>query len=174
MMVFKTRSEAKKFGAKYYHTGRPCKHGHISDRQTSNSTCIDCNRSIALVHYRRNSKSRIALVAEYRDKNPRKAKQWARRSYEKNKEAYCARSMERHTTKLQRMPLWLTEQHRKEIRAVYKERDRLAEATGKVFHVDHIVPLRGETVSGLHVPWNLQILTAFDNLSKSNKFSEVA
>lgn len=71
-----------------------------------------------------------------------------------------------------RIPKWLTEDDRKAINAIYLEAKRLSRATGTEHHVDHIIPLRGKTVSGLHVPANLQILTATENLRKSRKFAD--
>lgn len=66
-------------------------------------------------------------------------------------------------------PPWLTKEHKRQIGLIYKEAYRLTQETGILFHVDHIVPLNGRTVSGLHVPWNLQVMKAEDNHRKSNK-----
>lgn len=66
-------------------------------------------------------------------------------------------------------PLWLTKEHRHQIALIYKEALRLSEEKGVMYHVDHIVPLAGKAVSGLHVPWNLQAIPAVENHRKSNK-----
>lgn len=57
----------------------------------------------------------------------------------------------------------------KEIEAFYAEADRLTKKTGIKYSVDHVIPLNGKLVSGLHVPWNLQIMTLSDNSKKGNR-----
>lgn len=63
------------------------------------------------------------------------------------------------TKKLSAQPKWVNTQ---EIKKIYM-------SCPEGYQVDHIIPLQGKTVSGLHVPWNLQYLTIEDNIKKSNK-----
>ncbi len=73
------------------------------------------------------------------------------------------------TMKLQATPKWLTNEHKHQIQEIYEESARLTKETGIKHAVDHIIPLQGKIVCGLHVPWNLQILTFSENSKKSNK-----
>lgn len=71
--------------------------------------------------------------------------------------------------KKQATPKWLTKDQVESIRDLYRQARKLTEETGIKHHVDHVCPLNGRISSGLHVPWNLQILTEEENLKKSNK-----
>lgn len=75
----------------------------------------------------------------------------------------------RHAEKLKRTPDWLSKEHLAEIEQFYWLARDLYYVTGERYHVDHIIPLQGENVSGLHVPWNLQVLPADLNIAKGNK-----
>ena len=83
------------------------------------------------------------------------------------------KSAKYRASKLQRTPQWLDKEDLELIKDEYLMAKKLEEITGDVYHVDHIVPLQGENVSGLHVPWNLQVIPSKENLSKSNKYEDV-
>jgi 5-methylcytosine-specific restriction endonuclease McrA len=88
----------------------------------------------------------------------------------RGKPLYNARTVKRRAAKLQRTPPWLTKAQHEEMTDIYKQAKELeAIFFNRKFHVDHIIPLQGKDVCGLHVPWNLQILTAEENLQKGNR-----
>jgi hypothetical protein len=82
-----------------------------------------------------------------------------------NKDLKLAYTAKRRAAKLRAIPPWAD---MKKINAIYAEAAAIR-ALGVDCHVDHIVPLQGSNVSGLHVHYNLQLLLAADNLSKGNK-----
>ncbi len=146
-----SRKTAVEQGLKNYFTGKFCKYKHISERIVANSACNECHRL--------RSKA-------YRHANLEKVK-LGNRIYKKNNLAKrCSTEAKRRASKLQRTPMWAD---CTQIKLVYTERHKLSKETGIEYHVDHIVPLLGENVCGLHVHYNLQIITAKENLSKGNK-----
>jgi len=65
-------------------------------------------------------------------------------------------------------PQWLSSEHREQIKLMYKAAKELSQLGDTVYHVDHISPLSHAGSCGLHVPWNLQILSSDDNKKKGN------
>ena len=108
--------------------------------------------------------------AEWRKQNPERRKAIANAWAARNRPARAAALAEYKASLIQATPAWLTQDERKLIREVYKQAAEQTRATGVKHHVDHVYPLRGTTVCGLHVVLNLQILTEKENVSKSNKF----
>jgi len=107
------------------------------------------------IQYNRdNAEARAEYLRQYQKKNPEKVRLWA---------------MNYHAAKLQRTPKCLSEDDHWMIEQAYDIAVKRAKATGVMFHVDHIVPLQGASVSGLHVPWNLQVITELANKQKGNR-----
>ena len=93
-----------------------------------------------------------------------------RKSYYKNWSKRQVNFANRRASKLSATPAWLTGPQIAHIKRTYKLSHLMEDITGTKYHVDHIVPLKGKKVCGLHVPWNLQVIPAEDNLKKSNNF----
>ena len=184
-----TRAEAVASGAKYYFTGQPCKHGHVAARKTKGS-CVECLK----LEWERGNQTRAEYFRSY---NQSEAGQKAKREYyERNRNEVIAKAFSRlpeekraakkrykqanpdlykELVSLRRRrfrlatPRWLTAEHKMEIRLKYRLAIELSRRTGVRHAVDHIIPIQGEEVCGLHVPWNLRVITQEENLKKSNK-----
>lgn len=121
-------------------------------------------------NYYEENKESILNKKHFRDNaNREHVREIGRRSYENTR---INRLIEARMTRLKNnraTPLWLTIEQLDAIRAIHREAILLSEDTKIPRHVDHIFPLNGKTCCGLNVPWNLQIITAFENISKGNK-----
>jgi hypothetical protein len=185
----KTRQEAKATGAKYYFTGEPCKHGHVAPRKTKGA-CVECLK----VEWRQAVEKRADYFFEYnrREYVKERKNEWYEAHKDQVMQAALTRPAEvkrayqkawkdrnlvwvRADTKARRRkhrdatPAWLTRAQKSQIRELYKIAITMTKTTGEQYVVDHIVPLRSDVVCGLHVPWNLRVITQGENLLKSNK-----
>ena len=176
------RAQAKKEGLTRYFTGRPCVNGHIAPRETISGGCCEClnaykrNRYHSKTKLHQNKKSSEWKSANkervrqynklYREKHPEYYSNWKKQ----NKGIVNASTCKRRTAKMYRTPIWLTEDDLWVIKEIYDLATIRTKLFGFGWHVDHIVPLQGKIVSGLHVPNNLQVIPARENESKGNKF----
>ena len=150
----------------------------FSERQ---AWCKDCINSYSKQHYQRRAGHVKALKVAYRAANKEKVSKsnadWRARNLDKQRDYIRAyrqakrgkiNSLEarRHAAKLRATPQWA---NLKQIEVIYTKAKRISQETGVRQSVDHIYPLRGKYVSGLHVPENLRIIPLVDNCKKRNK-----
>jgi len=157
-----SRKAAKQSGLKRYFTGGACKMGHVCERQTSNGSCIACLSNYAQAN--RNTLRKNHL--RWRQKNFAtervRIQQWAKNnSHKKN-----SKEARRRAALINRTPQWLAEEDKWIIEQAYALAALRTKMFGFAWHVDHIIPLQGKKVSGLHVPNNLQVIPGADNARK--------
>jgi hypothetical protein len=185
----KTRKEAQETGNKYYFTGQPCKHGHVAPRKTKGA-CVAClkvewagakeKRAEYFKQYNQSDAGKEAKQSYYaRNKNavkaradartPEEKKRWKQKHKVSNPDYYKTLTSLRKRRHRNATPKWLTAKQKTEIRQLYQIAITMSKTTGERYVVDHIIPLISDEVCGLHVPWNLRVITQEENLRKSNK-----
>ena len=178
----KSRKEATIKKETRYFTGNPCPKGHIALRDTRSGGCVECANEYKKRRYHTLTKAhQNAKSVEWRAKNKEKVaeynKQYRKNNLEyyinwkkENKDLVNAATIKRRTAKLYRMPKWVDKEHIELIKEVYKLAAERTKQFGFPWHVDHIIPLQGELVSGLHVIENLQVIPGTENIKKHNRY----
>ncbi len=120
-----------------------------------------------------NQEKRLQTSKRYYERNKSKCQESSRRyikeNFDKVRAVKTAAQKKRHSGKILRTPHWLAPEHIEAMKLRYKEARWMTNRTGVKHHVDHIVPLNGSNVSGLHVPWNLRVIPARENMRRGNK-----
>lgn len=158
--------------------------------------CKDCKKIKDKESYKKHKEARYASSVEWKKNNNEKVKAYKKKWNAKNKEYFTewrktniehvraerrewkqankakvnATTRKRQASQLQRTPAWLTKHDYKVMESKYAMAAWLSAIVGIDYHVDHVIPLRGKKVSGLHVPDNLSIIRAKDNMEKGNKY----
>lgn len=158
-----TKDEKRKYDLKYrkdnaLHISKTQKKYHENNRKT----ILQKKKEYRLKNLNKISETN----REYRENNKElianKKKEYAKN----NKHIINAISARRRSSKLQATPSW---SEIKKIKEVYKNAQKFSKLLGVKMVVDHVIPLQGENVSGLHVWMNLQLLEASINTAKSNQ-----
>lgn len=181
--MFRTWREAARYSATYYFTGKPCKHGHLSPRFASNKACVACEKARTTLltpdardHLR---EQRRKHEESRRDRKREYARIWYKRNKERIKQQRRAHpnfkrrmrsANEQYRKACRKADIYKTYpdiQHR--IDLIYDEMKRRNEA-GLDVVVDHIIPIKHDLVCGLHLPWNMQLISRRKNSQKGNTF----
>ena len=149
------------------------------------SDCKACDAARCKAYRDANKEKKAASDRAWNEANKEKAAANKKAYWEANKEKAAASTKawkdanphkclattaKYRARKYNALPSWYSQKHHNQIIGIYEERDRITQATGVMHEVDHILPINGDTVSGFHIPGNLQIIPRTENRSKGNKY----
>ena len=178
------RAAAKAAGETMYFTGRPCSKGHVVARATASGSCHECSLAYQKEsrlnnlaarnekqkeNYAANRQKRVDAVKAYRAKYPEKIIEANNKWRLANKHVKAYNQQLRNANQKKATPSWLSKDDLTLMLGFYQVAKEQQELFGIPIAVDHIVPLKGKLVCGLHAPWNLCLRTQSDNSRKSNK-----
>jgi hypothetical protein len=122
--------------------------------------------------YRRKNKEKCtATIRQWRERNREISNAYVRKSKAKNPAVVLASTIKRRLAKINRTPMWLTPDDFWAMEQAYELAALRTKIFGFAWHVDHVIPLQGKLVSGLHTPYNLQVIPGSENVRKLNHFA---
>lgn len=135
-----------------------------TERESARKHAVKKNKT-SFNWYHDNREYALEKARQYRLENAEQLRTYKKEWCPKNKGLVNACVTGRKKKIRQATPDWLTREHHRQITEFYI----LSAASPEPTHVDHVIPIDGKKVCGLHVPWNLQILPALENLRKRSK-----
>ena len=159
------RKDAKALGFTKYFTGKPCQNGHIAEKKV-NGGCIMCNANRGKKWRQEHPDS----IKKYREDHNDEILIWRKQYCKDNSAKKVATCVKYNTSKLRRIPNWISLEELEQIKIVYQIAANMSKLDGIQYDVDHIIPLQGNKVSGFHTLSNLQIITHIANCTKGNRY----
>lgn len=185
---------AKEQGLTYYFTGKSCKNGHVNKRFVCSGVCYSCHQRDWKKQYQKDPSKVLRKSKEHYARNKERLSEQHKEWYKHNKDTHLqnmrayyqnnrdtilrqsrewyknnpGKSVQYHFERKLRIPKWAKKDSR--ISFLYKRCKELNELWGTNMEVDHVIPLRGKNISGLHVWENLQLLDRPINTKKGNRY----
>ena len=119
-------------------------------------------------YYKANKQKYIEKAKNWKDENKDRRAEISNKHKKNNRAYYTADTAKYRADKDQRTPNWLTEFDLLHIKCLYQVAAMRTRESGEPWHVDHIIPLRGKLVSGLHTPANMRVIRGEENERKNN------
>jgi hypothetical protein len=151
---------------------RTKEHAAKSNNRVASAAELRLKKNAQDAAYRsKNKKKCNATIRRWREENRELSNSYVRKSKAKNPAIVLANTIKRRLAKINRTPSWLTADDHWMIEQAYELAALRTKIFGFAWHVDHILPLQGKLVSGLHTPYNLQVIPGTENVRKLNYFT---